>query len=146
MAKQKKKKKAFSMSAWMSEVYVPWVFVHRRAILAFFAAVVVAFLVLACFVEPVPFLTYTLFPSGSNFHDVLYALQTQFSPLNAPLYAYVIFGLDTEKPLAYDSAFKAYTFEPGYGLSTKDACNPSPIYLSIYLSIYHGHFGLLRLR
>ena len=66
----KKRKKPFRLPDWLSEVYAPWILAHRRGILLFFAAFVLCFLVLACFVEAVPFLTYTLFPPGSNFYDV----------------------------------------------------------------------------
>ena len=101
------------LTAFMSDSYAPWLYRNRRAVLVAFAALVLTFFVLACLVVPVPFLTYTLFPSGTNFHDVLEALQTQFSPKKDPLYAHIVFGLDTKEPLKYDSDFKTYNFEAG---------------------------------
>ena len=93
--------------------YADFLFLHRYHITIGFAFATFAFLVMACFLEPVPFQEYTLFPNGVNFHDFLEAIQVKFPAEASPLYVYIIFGLDTQNPVAYGNHFNNYDFEEG---------------------------------
>jgi hypothetical protein len=105
--------KSIDLNDFMANTYAPWVFKRRFHILAFTAVFMIIFLVFACLVVAVPFFVYTLFPPGTNFHDLLYIQQVKMSTLSSPLYAYITFGLNTNNPLDYSKDFKAYKFEYG---------------------------------